>query len=75
MRTDAALPEGCAPPALDQLAACAAAWRDGDEPEGLPRLQPKPPPAAPRDVFLYFIGGAKEKAPAAAMGLLRRLAT
>ncbi|MEO5770786.1 MAG: DUF72 domain-containing protein, partial [Burkholderiaceae bacterium] len=75
MRTDPALPEGCTPRALDQLAACAAAWRVGDEPDGLPRLQPKPPPAARRDVFLYFISGAKEKAPAAAMGLLRRLAT
>ena len=56
------------------MAACARVWRDGDEPEGLPRVQPKPPPGAPRDVFLYFISGAKEKAPAAAMGLLRRMA-
>ena len=74
MRTDAALPEGCTPQALEQMAACARVWRDGDEPEGLPRVQPKPPPGAPRDVFLYFISGAKEKAPAAAMGLLRRMA-
>lgn len=74
MRTEPALPEGCAPRALEQLAACARAWRAGDEPEGLPRLQPKPPPTQARDVFVYFISGAKDKAPAAAVGLLRRLA-
>jgi len=74
MRTDSALPEGCAPQTLDQLAACAHAWCDGAEPAGLPRVEPAPAPGAPRDVFMYFISGAKEKAPAAAMALLRRLA-
>jgi uncharacterized protein YecE (DUF72 family) len=28
---------------------------------------------APRDVFVYFINGAKERAPAAAMALIKRL--
>jgi len=28
---------------------------------------------APRDVFLFFISGAKERNPAAAMALLERL--
>jgi hypothetical protein len=28
---------------------------------------------APRDVYLFFIGGDKEKAPAAAMALQRRI--
>ncbi|MEP6876061.1 MAG: DUF72 domain-containing protein [Burkholderiales bacterium] len=74
MRTDAALAEGCAPLVFDQLGACAQVWREGAEPAGVPRIEPAPPPAAPRDVFLYFISGAKEKAPAAAMALLRRLA-
>ena len=78
MRTDAALPEGCTPQALDQLGACAQAWRDGAEPAGVPRVESEPPPASSptpaRDVFMYFISGAKEKAPAAAMALLRRLA-
>ena len=81
MRTDATLPEGCTPQAFDQLAACAQAWHAGLEPAGVPRVQPAPVPATareaaaapPRDVFMYFIGGAKEKAPAAAMALLRRL--
>jgi uncharacterized protein YecE (DUF72 family) len=74
MRTRADLIEGFEPALLDQLAACARAWRDGHEPAGLPRVEPEPAPTAPRDVFLYFISGAKEKAPAAAMGLIARLA-
>jgi uncharacterized protein YecE (DUF72 family) len=73
MRTQADLPEGCTPEALEQIAACAHAWRDGDEPAGLPRIEPVPPAVPPRDVFLFFISGAKEKAPHAAMGLIRNL--
>jgi len=70
MRTDADLPEGCTPQALAQIAACAEVWRDGLEPAGVPRVQPAPlAPTAPRDVFLFFISGAKERAPAAAVAL------
>ena len=29
MRTESSLPLGCAPQALDQIAACARMWRDG----------------------------------------------
>jgi uncharacterized protein YecE (DUF72 family) len=76
MRTEASQPEGCAPAVFAPLAACARAWQRGAEPSGLPRIEP-PEPAAPsetaRDVFLFFISGAKEKAPAAAMALLRHL--
>ena len=73
MRTDAKQPEGCAPEVFAPLAACAQAWRDGGEPAGLPRVEAPLAAAAPRDVFLYFISGAKEKAPAAAMALIRHL--
>jgi uncharacterized protein YecE (DUF72 family) len=74
MRAAAAQPEGIAPEVASQLAACGLRWRDGGEPEALPRVEPVPEaPAAPRDVFLLFIGGDKEKAPAAAMALLRCL--
>jgi uncharacterized protein YecE (DUF72 family) len=75
MRTDATLPEGCTPAVLDQLAACAQAqvWRDGSEPSDLPRVEAAQAPTPPRDVFMFFISGAKEKAPAAAMALLQRL--
>ena len=73
MRTDATLPEGCTPQVFDQLGACAKVWRDGAEPAGVPRVEPALATTAPRDVFMYFISGAKEKAPAAAMALLKRL--
>jgi len=73
MRTDPALAEGCSPQTFAQLAACAQAWRDGQEPDGVPRVQPAVPRTAPRDVFMFFIGGAKERAPAAAMALRRYL--
>ena len=73
MRTDASLPEGCTPQALARVAACAKLWRDGGEPADLPRIEAVPPATAARDVFIFFISGAKEKAPAAAMALLRHL--
>lgn len=73
MRTDASLPEGCTPEALDALAACAQAWRDGGEPASVPRIEPPQAAGAPRDVFMFFISGAKEKAPAAAMALRERI--
>lgn len=73
MRTHADEPQGCKPQVLGQLAACAQAWRDGGEPTGLPRVEDTPALRQPRDVFVYFISGAKEKAPAAAMGLIAAL--
>jgi uncharacterized protein YecE (DUF72 family) len=73
MRTDASEPEGLGPPVLDSLAACAQCWRQGEEPAGLPRLQAPALPGPPRDVFIFFIAGAKERAPAAAMALQQRL--
>jgi len=73
MRSQPDLAQGFEPGALDQLAACARVWAAGDEPDALPRVEPKPPPVAPRDVFLFFISGAKERNPAAAMALLERL--
>jgi uncharacterized protein YecE (DUF72 family) len=72
MRTQSELPEGCTPEALERIAACAQVWRDGAEPDRLPRVEP-PQAAAPRDVFVFFISGAKERAPHAAMGLIRAL--
>ena len=58
MRSEAATPTGYPPEALDQWALGARAWAGGN---------------APRDLFVYFINGAKERAPAAAMALLDRL--
>jgi len=73
MRTDAAHPAGCPPSFFAPLAACAKVWRDGGEPTGVPRVEAVAAAEAPRDVFLYFISGAKEKAPAAAMALIEAL--
>jgi len=73
MRAAADQLEGIAPAVLAQVAACAVAWREGGEPADLPRVAPPQPAAAPRDVHILFIGGAKEKAPAAAMALMRHL--
>ncbi len=75
MRTRSEVVTGFEPATLDALAACARCWHAGDEPEGLPRVEDKPALAAPpRDVFLFAISGAKERAPAAAMALIERLA-
>ena len=73
MRTDARFEAGFEPHVLDGYAHCARAWRDGGEPDALPRVAPPQPAAAPRDVFIFFISGAKEKAPAAAVALIERL--
>src|SRR5262249_4321717 len=60
MRTRADLPEGCEPHVLTALAGCARNWAAGTEPESLPRIEAaSPTPGAPRDVFMFFISGAK----------------
>ena len=70
MRTYSDEPQGCRPEVFPQLAASARAWAEGGEPEGVPRIEPAPQEkAAARDVFVFFISGAKERAPAAAMAL------
>ena len=59
MRGETALATGYPLPLLEQWAAGAKAWATA---------------TPPRDVYIYFINGAKERAPAAAMALLDRLA-
>lgn len=67
----AAEPNGYSADALKQWARICAAWRTGTE-ANLPRLTTATaPPAA--DVFVFFINGAKERAPAAAMALIAAL--
>jgi uncharacterized protein YecE (DUF72 family) len=74
MRTEAALPEGITPQTLDQLAASARLLQSGGLPAGMPLLEAAHEvPAATREVFVFFISGAKERAPSAAMALMRRL--
>ncbi|MFZ2652764.1 MAG: DUF72 domain-containing protein [Burkholderiaceae bacterium] len=74
MRSEAQLATGYAPSSLDLWAQRAKLWARGSEPADLPRVQNQTANAAPpRDVFIFFISGAKERAPAAAMELLKRL--
>ena len=73
MRTTAAEPTGYRPDDLAAWAERLKAWERGSEPQDLPRVCKPAAHAAPRDVFAYFISGAKERAPAAACALMSML--
>jgi len=75
MNAKSDVPTGYEPAVLASFAACARTWADGGEPSGLPLVQGDAgaPAAASRDVFMFMINGAKERAPAAAMGVLAEL--
>jgi uncharacterized protein YecE (DUF72 family) len=70
---ESAIPTGYAPAALDAWARRAREWMSGGEPDDLPRVGSAKRSSGERDVFVYFINGAKERAPAAALALLDRL--
>jgi uncharacterized protein YecE (DUF72 family) len=70
MRAEPDTPTGYSEGALKAWAARAQRWALGEEPEDLPRIEQTQAPCLPRDVFLYFISGAKERNPAAAAALL-----
>ena len=65
-------PAGYAPKSLDAWAGRLKAWAEGREPDDAPR-HAGAAPARPRDVFAYFISGAKVRNPAAAMATIERL--
>ena len=65
-------PTGYAPEALQTWASRAKRWAKGKAAGDLPLIC-EPIAASKRDVFIYFINGAKERAPAAAMALLSHL--
>ena len=90
MKSEAKLKTGYPAKALDGWMQAAQSWAAGSEPGTLPRVEAqveaqlgkktnakanakRKPPAA-RDVFIFFINGAKERAPAAAQALIARLA-
>jgi uncharacterized protein YecE (DUF72 family) len=73
MRSQASVDTGYALSDLDRFAGMAAAWSRGEEPGDLPRLVPASGKLQRRDVYVLFINGAKERAPAAAQALLSRL--
>lgn len=65
---------GYAPAALDSWADRARNIATGQAIPDLPSVGASPKKAAARDVFLFFISGFKERNPAAAMQLIKRLA-
>ncbi|WP_447412614.1 DUF72 domain-containing protein, partial [Clostridium perfringens] len=56
-------PTGYAPAALDRWADVARGWARGEAPDPLVRFA-EPAPEVPRDTFVFFINGAKVRAPA-----------
>jgi uncharacterized protein YecE (DUF72 family) len=74
MNADAAQAAGYPPEALDDWAETAKTWAKGVAPSSLPYVEEgKSGASKARDVFVFFINGAKEKAPAAAGALIERL--
>lgn len=71
-RSEASVETGYGDAELDRWAGAARAWAAGRTPEGLPLLTPAAA-EQPRDVFVFFISGAKERNPAAAEALMQRL--
>lgn len=66
-------PAGYTPAALDRWAGAARQWAAGDAPENLPYVDPSKMTRAPRDAFIFFINGAKIRAPHGAMALIERV--
>jgi len=76
MRTQSALVQGCTPEQLAGVASSAQVWSEGGTPSGLPLVEPGAAGSSarePGDVFVFFIGGAKERAPAAAKAVIELL--
>lgn len=73
MRSQKALKTGYAEKDLDAWGQRARQWAAGESPPDLPRIDSAGGRKKRREVFVYFIDGAKEHAPAAACALLQRL--
>jgi uncharacterized protein YecE (DUF72 family) len=72
-RTSGDVKTGYRRPMLDTWAQRAHSWAEGGTPDDLGIIGEKPPPQKKREVFIYMIAGAKERAPAAAMALIECL--
>lgn len=66
-------PAGYAAAELDRWGEVTRAWAGGKAPAGLPYAAGPSAEGAARDVFVFFISGAKERNPAAAQMLIQRL--
>jgi uncharacterized protein YecE (DUF72 family) len=65
-------PAGYAPAALDRWAKAARDWSAGAAPGDLPYVA-EAAPVVPRETFVFFINGAKVRAPHGAMALIDRV--
>ncbi len=65
--------QGYAPGELDRWAGVARRWAAGERPDGLPYVADTAVPKRPRDAFVFFINGAKVRAPQGAIALIERL--
>ncbi len=72
MKTQEDIETGYSAKDLDAWAGRVRVWERGDVPEDL-ELIGKKPAKTKRDCFIYFISGAKVRAPAAAVALIARL--
>ena len=68
-----AVPTGYTDAELDRWADVARTWATGGAPAGLPYVESAKPKQADRETFVFFINGAKVRAPAGAMALIERL--
>lgn len=73
MRCEPARDTGYPAESIADWAERARTWSSGREAEDLPRVEAATTTTAPRDVFMFFISGAKERAPAAAVATLAAL--
>ncbi len=70
---DEANPAGYTAAAMDVWAKAARTWQAGGRPEGLPYVTADAPAQSQRDTFVFFINGAKVRAPQGAMKLIERV--
>lgn len=70
MRARRHLGAGYRPSELADWAQRARTWAAGGQPADLPRITTRAPAVRPREVFVQFIGAAKERNPVAAMALI-----
>jgi uncharacterized protein YecE (DUF72 family) len=74
MKTESRFESGYPPQGIADWAARARDWAEGREPGGLARVAPAAADElGSRDAYLFFISGAKERAPAAAVATLAEL--
>ena len=73
MRSQSRIEAGYPDADLDRWRERTLSWAAGGDPADLPHIETAAAPKMPRDVFVYFISSAKERNPAAAMALLKRL--